>query len=226
MNTMRNSTPSAITAMQPRNGVDAIGLKQFDDGPRALDLDIAKRLGFDRPRDIRKLIERNITELERFGVCATVAQTSGPKGGRPGKEYWLNEEQALSVSAASDAQNAAEVRHMLIKVFVAWRRGELRPVEVSEPSKMLVAREGRLQYRMFRGILKDLGIKGNQAVLSANRATKMTTGFDAMGALGITHIDANVNQADLTPTDVALRLGLNGAREVNPDHCNGRQCPC
>lgn len=66
-----------------------------------------------------------MAELERFGVCATVAQTSGPKGGRPSKEYWLNEEQALSISAASDAQNAAKVRHMLIKVFVAWRRGQL-----------------------------------------------------------------------------------------------------
>lgn len=44
---------------------------------------------------VEPLIERNMAELLRFGVCATVAQTSGPKGGRPGKEYWLNEEQAL-----------------------------------------------------------------------------------------------------------------------------------
>lgn len=102
-----------------------VELTVFDGDPRALDLDIAKRLGFGRPRDIRKLIERNIAELERFGVCATVAQTSGPKGGRPGNEYWLNEEQSLLVAALSDAERAPEVRHMLIKVFVAWRRGHL-----------------------------------------------------------------------------------------------------
>lgn len=78
-----------------------------------------------------------------------------------------------------------------------------------------VAREARLQYRMFRGMLKDLGIKGNQAVLSANRTTTMTTGFDAMGALGITHAKAEVNEPDLRSPDIAERLGLRTAQEVN-----------
>lgn len=195
--------------------IPTINLKAFSDGPRALDLDIAKRLGFDRPRDIRKLIERNKAELERFGICATVAQNHSGGRGRPTNEYWLNEEQSLLIATLSETEKAAEVRHMLIKVFVAWRRGDLRPVEVSEPSKMLVAREARLQYGMFRGMLKELGIKGNQAVLSANRATKMTTGFDAMGALGITHIDASINQPDLNPTEIARRLGLTNAQAVN-----------
>jgi len=42
-------------------------------------------------------------------------------------EYWLNEEQALLVSVLSDAPNAPAVRAMLIKVFVAWRRGNTEP---------------------------------------------------------------------------------------------------
>jgi len=201
------------------NEIADIGLKTFDDGPRALDLDIAKRLGFDRPRDIRKLIERNMAELLRFGVCATVAQNHGGGRGRPGKEYWLNEEQALLIAALSETKNAAEVRHMLIKVFVAWRRGDLPPVpvKVNVPTneRLAVAREGRLQFKMFRSVARDIGLKGNQAVLSANRATKMTTGFDVMGALGITHIDAQVNQPDLRPSDIAGRLGLRSAQEAN-----------
>jgi hypothetical protein len=201
------------------NEIADIDLKTFNDGPRALDLDIAKRLGFDRPRDIRKLIERNLDELVRFGVCATVALTSGPKGGRPGKEYWLNEEQALLVATLSETEKAAEVRHMLIKVFVAWRRGDLppAPVKVNVPTneRLAVAREGRLQFKMFQSVARTIGLKGNQAVLSANRATKMTTGFDVMGALGITHIDAQVNQPDIRPSDIAERLGLRSAQEAN-----------
>lgn len=102
--------------------VPDIKLSEIDNEPRALDLDLAKCLGLRRHRDIRKLIDRNKSELERFGTCATVARVVR---GNPVKEYWLNEEQALLISALSDGENAAEVRHMLIKVFVAWRRGHL-----------------------------------------------------------------------------------------------------
>jgi hypothetical protein len=92
--------------MQDSNFVANVGLTEMDGEPRARDLDIADRLGFSQQRDIRKLIERHKAELQAFGVCATVAQTSGPKGGRPATEYWLNEEQALLVSILSDAPNA------------------------------------------------------------------------------------------------------------------------
>lgn len=108
-----------------------VALTVFDGDPRALDLDIAKRLGFGRPRDIRKLIERNRSELERFGTCATVARVVR---GNAVEEFWLNEEQALLVAALSDAERAPEVRHMLIKVFVAWRRGHLSGSVDFDPS--------------------------------------------------------------------------------------------
>lgn len=98
-------------------------LTEIKGEPRARDLDIAERLGFDRPRDIRKLIERNASELATFGVCATVAQTSGARGGRSATEFWLNEEQALLIATVSDAPKAPAVRAMLIKTFVAWRLG-------------------------------------------------------------------------------------------------------
>jgi predicted transcriptional regulator len=93
--------------------------------------------------------------------------------------------------------------------------GVLKIEHSPSPTQIAVAREARLQYRMFRGMLKDLNIKGNQAVLAANRATVMTTGFDAMGALGITHAKAEVNEPDLRPSDIAERLGLRTAQEVN-----------
>ncbi|CDN96058.1 hypothetical protein [Agrobacterium tumefaciens] len=102
-----------------------IKLQLIEDEPRALDLDIAKRLGFSKPTNIRNLIKRNLAELERFGVCFTAKQTHSGKGGRPTDEYWLNEEQSLLIAVLSDTENAAEVRFMIIKVFVAWRKGHL-----------------------------------------------------------------------------------------------------
>ncbi|WP_394819421.1 hypothetical protein [Sorlinia euscelidii] len=41
---------------------------------RILDTDLAARLGFDRPRDIRKLIKRYVADLRQMGRCATVAR--------------------------------------------------------------------------------------------------------------------------------------------------------
>lgn len=101
---------------------DEIPVVERDGEPRARDLDIAERLGFERPRSIRKLIDRNLKELERFGTCYTVEHVVR---GNAVSEFWLNEEQALLVATLSSAPNAPDVRAMLIRTFVAWRRGHL-----------------------------------------------------------------------------------------------------
>lgn len=112
----------------------------LDDEPRILDLKLATALGFERPRKIRELIDRNLSELETYGeVCAMVAQTGeetdftddvilphggakSPRGrGRPGREYHLTEAQALLVCMFARTNNAAEVRAELIRVFMEWR---------------------------------------------------------------------------------------------------------
>lgn len=103
-----------------------IGLTAIDGEPRARDLDIADRLGFKRTRKIRELIERNKDEFEAFG---SLAPQRGASRGQEFTEFWLNEEQALLAAALSNADKAAAVRHMLIKVFVAWRRGHLVPAD-------------------------------------------------------------------------------------------------
>jgi hypothetical protein len=61
-------------------------LVKMDSEARVRDVDLATNLGFERPRDVRKLIERIMPEIERLGTRATVAQTHGKAGGRPGTE--------------------------------------------------------------------------------------------------------------------------------------------
>ncbi len=65
------------------------------DAPRIRDIELAERLGFERPRDIRKLIERHLSMLEEFGTCATVAHVVR---GNPSTEYLLNKRQAVYIA--------------------------------------------------------------------------------------------------------------------------------
>jgi hypothetical protein len=96
--------------------------------PRIRDLRLAERLGYEQPRDIRKLIVRNEKELRNYGeVCATVAQTAGTLGGRPGTEYFLNEGQLLLLCMFSETAEAATVRKEIIDLFMAARRKALPP---------------------------------------------------------------------------------------------------
>lgn len=147
--------------------IPEVGLTEIESEPRVRDIDLADRLGFRRPRDIRKLIERNMAEISRFGTCATVAHVVK---GNAVSEYWLNEEQGLLVAALSNADRAAEVRHMLIRVFVAYRRGHLieSPVAVlDEKTKNAIG-----------GIVKSC----TSVVLREQLATVLPTMLDAMVA--------------------------------------------
>jgi lambda repressor-like predicted transcriptional regulator len=180
------------TALTPL-GVDTLSVIAGE--PRVLDLVVAERLGFDRPRDIRKLIERSRDELTSYGeICATVAQNTDPKGrGRPGREYWLNEPQALLICALSRTPQAAEVRRQLITVFMAWRRGAQALGDVVQVER-IVALERRAvaqamhrpSYPQERAIADELGIAiealfaerydGNHSRRHRVRMTKTTRG--------------------------------------------------
>ena len=116
-------------------------LTEFGDEPRIQDLVLGERLGFDRPRKIRDIIARNRVELEVYGELPqksgirAVSPHSGAKGasavnGRTGSAYYLNEGQALVICALSRTEKAAQIRKLIIDVFMAWRRG--KTVDVKE----------------------------------------------------------------------------------------------
>ncbi|MGB0956605.1 MAG: hypothetical protein ACPGZP_11500 [Panacagrimonas sp.] len=97
-----------------------------DGEPMVRDLDLAERLGFERPRDIRKLITRLLRDgfLNDSEVRATVAQTS-KVGGRPGTEYHLTETACFLVTMKSETAIANAVCRQLVEVFQAYRSGQL-----------------------------------------------------------------------------------------------------
>jgi len=103
-----------------------------DEEPRLRDVELGERLGYDRPRDIRKLIERRKNDVE-FGEVncrATVARQPVGPGGTGEREYtvheyYLTEAQALEISALSETTNGKAILRTLIRVFLLARRGML-----------------------------------------------------------------------------------------------------
>ncbi len=110
----------------PINSTD-LRIVPGDPEPRFLDLRLAERLEFDRPRDIRKLIERNKPELERQGILRHHGAYSGERG-RPGTEYWLTFKQGMIICMKSDARRAPDIRSELAELSEAWFHGKLVPV--------------------------------------------------------------------------------------------------
>jgi hypothetical protein len=93
------------------------------------DLRIGEALGFDRPRAVRQLIERNREELLTYGqLVQREARAEVGKGAtRAVSEFWLNEAQALLICMFARTATAAEVRRQVVTVFLAWRSGSLPP---------------------------------------------------------------------------------------------------
>lgn len=101
-----------------------------DDEPRMRDVELAEKLGYGQPRDIRKLISRLAKEgkLPDVHVRATVARTQMPTGGvRETKvnEYWLTEAEVLYLAAKSETEAADALLREVIRVYMLARRGLL-----------------------------------------------------------------------------------------------------
>jgi len=74
-----------------------------------------------------------------------------------------------------------------------------------------VDREFRAAVRMA----KAAGLKGNQAVLSANALTKTMTGSDCLELLGATNLLTENQERILTPTEIAQIAGFKSAIALN-----------
>lgn len=102
-----------------------ITITPINDEPRVLDTDLAVALGMAKVENIRTdIIRANIGELEQLGIICRRQINTG-KRGRPGTAYYLTEEQALLVCLLSRTEQAKAIRAEVIRVFTAWRRGEL-----------------------------------------------------------------------------------------------------
>lgn len=104
--------------------VDGFGLERAgSDGEfRVRDLDLAERLGYERPRKIRELIRSMIETGELPGLSPRPAQGLGKFRGKVREvveveEFWLDRIEALLVVMRSDAPRAIPMRRVIADVF-------------------------------------------------------------------------------------------------------------
>ena len=114
----------------------------IDGEPRIRDLDLAARLGFSDPHEIRRLIARHAASIAELGVSVTVPETSGIKGGRPGKAHYLNRKQAIFITAKSETSKATEITIEIVERFDAYERGlhpAKSPINMRDPAQLALA---------------------------------------------------------------------------------------
>lgn len=120
-----------------RNAISIADLNtEIDSEPRVLDTVLGERLGLSRARDVRSTIVSSQAELATYGDLPRVAEPRSRLGGRPTSAYYLNEPQALLICMFSNTTRAAEVRKMLIDVFMEYRRGKAMPASQVKPVKV------------------------------------------------------------------------------------------
>lgn len=95
--------------------------------PRISHRRLAMALGYQQPNNLLRLVKRSMPELSRYGEVSSTVEETGPKGGRPGVLYFLNEAQAILVTIKSDAPRAPDARQEIIEVFLAYRCGQIAP---------------------------------------------------------------------------------------------------
>lgn len=70
-------------------------------------------------------------------------------------------------------------------------------------------------YRAAISISKNSGLRGNQAILRANRVTSQETGRDCLELVGLKALPVPENEPDYVPSDLGRKLGGQSGRAVN-----------
>lgn len=107
------------------------------------------------------------------------------------------------------------------KRFKKWVTSEVLPAirktgSYSAPKlqHFSVPIEANAVFESFHSLAIKIGFEGNQAVLSANMATRQLTGVDPLHLMGATHLLAGNQNRHYTPTELGERFHMTG-REMN-----------
>lgn len=154
-------------------GSNVIAPVMHDGELRILDTDLATRLGFAKPTKIRDLIKRHKGSLEEMGPLPTVGRVIN---GGNATEHYLNEEQALFITAKSETAAATKITIEIVTQFAAFKRGEISPPETPE----------QLAMRALTGLQAVVEKQREQLALTAPKAAALDRISLAEGSYGLT----------------------------------------
>jgi len=122
LNSDLENTAMSEVITKAAEGSNVIAPAMHDGELRILDTDLATRLGFAKPTKIRDLIKRHFGSLEKIGTVPTVGTVIR---GQLATEHYLNEEQALFITAKSETAAATKITIEIVTQFAALKRGEV-----------------------------------------------------------------------------------------------------
>jgi len=170
------------------------------------DLELGRRLGYERPHSIRKVIRKmlEIGQIKPQEVFS-IRQKPGMAGGRPGETFFLNQKGALKAVARSEAPKAIEITEEVIDVYLAARKGESQPRHqdgVTVPFK-----RAETVTRSTLALCKMFGTALGMARAIAVEEVRRATGLDLSRLIA----GNQVEEVPLTPTRLGEEAGLSGA---------------
>ncbi|MBP2311870.1 hypothetical protein [Azospirillum soli] len=135
MNTTEGPQPQLPALLNPADIDTEISCE-----PRIRDLKLAEALGMADPHAIRRMIERHMDALLKFGEVISDSDRKIGRG-RPSKgTYYLTKKQALYITAKSDTERAAMVTIQMVEVFDAvTSQGALPSSDSAPPLPITVA---------------------------------------------------------------------------------------
>lgn len=108
-----------------QTNINGWGIAEIKGEPVIKDIELAEKLGYERPRAIRQLIKR-LSESGFYGratPCGTLENIRGNEA----TVYFLNEKQTLKTISKSETKIADRIMDEVIDVFIAFRKGKLQP---------------------------------------------------------------------------------------------------
>lgn len=174
--------------------------------PRIRDLDLAERLGFDRPLNIRNLIKRHAASLNAMGPLFTVKRVIN---GGEATEFYLNRKQAIFITAKSETPQATDITIEIIEKFDAYERGAISPpapqIDVRNPSQL-----AQIAIQLIE-VNKELEQRAVTAEKVAEAATETVAAFDRIAK----------SEGSMCLTDAAKALQLRP--KVLISHCRANK---
>lgn len=138
----------------------ALALTPIENEPRIRDIDLAERLGFDRPVKIRELIKRHEKKLNEISHLPTVGRCIKIGNGalRELREYYLNQKQAIFICMKSETEKAFDVQVEIVHVFDAYLGGQARPTMPNFANPAEAARAWALEYERSQALQHEIEV--------------------------------------------------------------------
>ncbi|NUB13693.1 hypothetical protein GAY28_13870 [Azospirillum brasilense] len=154
---------------------------------RIRDLDLAARLGFSKPTNIRNLIKRHRISLEAMGPLFTVERVIN---GGDATEFYLNRKQAIFITAKSETAEATDITIEIIEKFDAYERGAVKAKLDGFAARRIQVMEQNANTRSMQAAnnaLRIIGSSGGPKAIAKNApaiygaigiAVDMSSAFD------------------------------------------------